>query len=279
MSGAAKDNKEKARALLFWGGAEGLKGRLLVTQKAWVKAYFRGKNGNGLLRQAIELDPELNDAYMGLGIYDYFTDTLSGVQGVLAYLLIHGDKARGLKELQWAIDKGGHARVEAMMFLVEIYTSEENTPDKALPIARKLRKEFPQSAVMHLTEITVLYAMKKWPEMMEEAEVFLERSEKGIPYYTSDGIRPARYCLGVGALYGRHDAALAGAYMNQLLKSVDSSRWVTYAYLRRGQIHDLEGDRQSALRDYQTVLSRADFWGSQKEAESYIKTPLHWEKG
>ena len=79
---------------------------------------------------------------MGLGIYDYFTDTLSGVQAVLAYLLIHGDKARGLQELQTAIDKSEHARVEAEMFLIEIYTSEENTPEKALPLAPRFTKNF-----------------------------------------------------------------------------------------------------------------------------------------
>ena len=181
-----------------------------------MNAYFLGRRGNALLRKAIEFDPKLYDAYMGLGIYDYFTDTLPGVQGVLAALLIHGDKHRGLKELQWAIDKGNHARIEAMMFLIEIYTSEENTPDKALPLAEALRKEFPQSYVMHLTEATVLYQMKKWPEMVKEAQSLLEKSQSGVPYYSSEGVRPARYLLGLGALYGRHDLTLANAYMNQL---------------------------------------------------------------
>lgn len=267
----APNNKVKAKALLYWGGAEGLKGRWLVAQQQWVKAYFRGKAGNRLLREAVDRDPKLYDAYLGLGIYDYFTDTLPGVQGVLAYLLIHGDKARGLKELQWAIDKGEHSRVEAKMFLIEIYTSEENMPEKALPPALSLHEEYPQSSPMHLAYISVLYQMKKWPEMMTQAQLFLDRSEKEVPYYTRDGIRPARYCLGVGALYGRHDLDLASAYMNQILQTIDSSRWVSYAYLRRGQIEDLRGDHESALRDYRTVLSRPDFWGSHKEAQTYIK--------
>jgi len=271
MSEASPDKKVKARACLYWGGAEGLKGRWLVTQTSWVQAYFRGKSGNHLLREAIAMDPELYDAYLGLGIYDYFTDTLPGVQGVLAYLFIHGDKERGLLELQRAIDKGEHARVEALMFLIEIYTSEENTPDKALPLALALHKEFPKSPAMHLTYFSVLYQMKKWPEMMDEAQIFLDRSEREVPYYRKEGIRPARYCLGVGALDGRHDLDLAYAYMSQILETIDSSRWVTYAYLRRGQIYDLRADRESALRDYRTVMSRPDFWGSHKEAQIYLK--------
>jgi len=274
LANSAPDKKTKALAYLYWGGAEGLKGRWLVTQKVWVQAYFRGKSGNHLLRQAVELDPKLYDAYMGLGIYDYFTDTLPGVQGVLAYLFIHGDKERGLKELQWAIDKGEHARVEAMMFLIEIYMAEEKTPEKALPLATTLRKEFPQSPFMYLTQITVLYQMKKWPEMMKEAQTYLELSERETPYFTTEGIKPARYCLGVGALYGRHDLTLADAYMSQLLATVDENRWVTYAFLRRGQIHDLRGEREKALEDYQKVLARPDLWGSHQEAQTYTKKPF-----
>ena len=40
------------------------------------------RDADHYLRQAIDLDPDLYDAYLGLGIYDYFTDTLPGVQGV-----------------------------------------------------------------------------------------------------------------------------------------------------------------------------------------------------
>jgi len=157
------------------------------------------------------------------------------------------------------------------MFLIEIYTSEENTPAKALPIALALHREFPQSSVMHLAFCSVLYQMKRWAEMKKEAQLFLDRSENEVPYYTRDGIRPARYCLGVGALYGRHDLDLAYAYMSQILKTQDASRWVSYAFLRRGQIEDLRGDRETALRDYRTVLSRQNFWGSHEEAQTYIK--------
>jgi tetratricopeptide (TPR) repeat protein len=276
MSAGAPNNKVKARALLYEGGAEGLKGRWLVAQKQWVKAYFCGRAGNRMLREAVDRDPKLYDAYLGLGIYDYFTDTLPGVQGVLAYLLIHGNKRRGLDELQWAIDKGDHSRIEAMMFLIEIYTSEENTPDKALPLARALHQEFPLSSPMHLTLISVLYQMKKWTEMMTEAQLFMDHSEQEVPWYTHSGITPARYCLGVGALYGRRDLDLASAYMGQILKTVDASRWVSYAYLRRGQIEDIRGKREAALRDYRTVLSRPDFWGSHKEAQNYIKEPFRF---
>jgi tetratricopeptide (TPR) repeat protein len=270
------DNRKiQSRALLYWGGAEGLRGRWLVTQHQWVPAYFAGKRGARYLRRAVHDDPTQYDAYMGLGIYDYFTDTLSGVQAALAALLIHGDKARGLRELQIAIDKSKHARVEAMTFLIEIYDAEENTPAKALPLARALHKEFPQSPAMHLILMSTLYIMKDWEGMLPEANEILEKSEKEVPWYTQTTILPAQYCIGVGLLFGKHDLNGAFDQMEKILSGkIDENRWVTFALLRQGQIYDLRGERDKAMINYRQVLSRLDTWGTHTEAAQYLKEPF-----
>ncbi len=272
---STEDRQVKARALLYWGGAEGLRGRWLVTQHQWVSAYFAGKRGARYLRRAVDYDPTLYDAYMGLGIYDYFTDTMSGVQAVLAALLIHGDKARGLQELQLAIDKSEHARIEAMTFLIEIYNAEEKTPAKALPLAQALHQEFPHSPAMHLMLMSTLYVMKQWEPVITEAKEILEKSEKEVPWYTPTTIRPAQYCIGVGLLFGKHDLNGASEWMEKLLAGkMDENRWVTFALLRQGQIYDLRGERAKAMINYRKVLSRLDTWETHKEASQYLKTPF-----
>jgi tetratricopeptide (TPR) repeat protein len=269
------DPQIKAQACLYMGGAQGLKGRWLVTQKQWVKAYFLGKNGHKMLKRALKYDPTLYDAYLGLGIYDYFTDTLGGAQKVLAALLIRGDRQRGLKQLQWAIEKGQHARVEAMMFLIEIYTWEEDTPEKALPLAEALHREFPKSPAMYLAELIEYYELKRWDKVKTTAQDYLERSQQETPYYTRDGVFPAWYCLGIAALWGERDREKCGMYMDRILREDEpTSRWVTFAHLRRGQVYDLQGEREKALKSYKEVLSRPNFWGSHHEARTYLKQPF-----
>ena len=273
----AKDDKTKALASFYWGGAEGLKGRWLVTQKRWIGAYRLGKRGHRLLQKSLEYDPTLYDAYLGLGIYDYYTDTLPGIQKVLASLLIRGDKKRGLRELQIAIDKGTHARVEAMIFLVEIYTTEERMPEKALPITEDLVKEFPQSPAMQLARVMTRYTMKDWEPMMKDAADFLKKSKEETPYFVKPGVLPARYCLGIGEFFGRHNIDAAEKEMDEILSiqgDQDTSRWVTYALLRKAQIYDLRGDRPKAMVFYRKVISRSDLWGSQDEAQKYLRTPF-----
>ena len=275
---SSDDDKTQAMALLYWGGAEGLRGRWLVTKRQWVSAYFAGKRGAHYLREAIDKDPTLYDADMGLGIYDYFTDTMSGVQAVLAALLIHGDRVRGLKELQIAIEKAPHARVEAQTFLIEIYNAEEKMPAKALPIAQALHKEFPQSPAMHLMLLSTLYVMKDWDAMLPVAREILEKSEKETPWYTSKTTNAARYCVGVGLLFGKHDLDGAQEQFQKILAGkIDENRWDTFALLREGQILDLRGERDKAMVNYRQVLSRLDTWESHKEASAYLKEPFRWK--
>ncbi|MFA5974621.1 MAG: tetratricopeptide repeat protein [Elusimicrobiota bacterium] len=266
----ARTPAEKGYACLYWGGAEGLKGRWQVTQKQWVKAYFSGKHGASLLKRSLAYDPTLYDAYLGLGIYDYYTDTFGGLVGALSALLIHGDKTRGMRELQLAIDKSRHARVEAMFFLMEIYT-EENQSEQALSLAQALYQEFPASPAMHLAKIMVLYEMKRWGPMTQEAKDYLKKSETETPWYQRQGVQPALYCIGVGLLWGKNDLDGALRCFNEILaQGMDSSRWVTFALLRRGQIFDLRGQREEALQDYRQVGSRPNFWGSHPEARRYL---------
>jgi len=268
--------KEIASIYLYWGGAEGLRGRWLVTQKHWVKAYFSGRAGFLKLKKAVRLDPSQYDAYMGIGIYDYFSDTLSGVVGALSAILVRGDRKRGIATLEQATLRSEHARVEAMIFLAEIYTFEEKQPEKALPLLRQLRQEYPDSPLMHLAEITTLFQMKQWDAVARESQIFLEKSQDETPYYVKTGVAPALYCLGISEWWGQHDPARALKRFEQILANTpkqDPNRWISFALLRRAQIRDLKGQRAEALEDYRAVLARPNLWGTHREANTYVKTP------
>jgi hypothetical protein len=271
-----EDAAQAAMVYLYWGGAEGLRGRWLVTQKKWLKAYFAGRDGDRMLKKALKLDPKLYDAYMGLGIYDYFSDTLSGFVAALSAVFVRGDRHRGIQELNLAIEKGKRARVESMVFLAEIYTFEENTPAEALSIVSKLRQEFPNSPLMHLMQITALYQMKKWPDVERESQILLSKAENETPWYTHRDVSPAVYCLGVAELLGKKDLEGALKRFNRLIdqaKADDPSRWLSFAHLRRAQIYDVQGKRDAAVADYKFVLDRPEIWGSHTEAAAGLKEP------
>jgi hypothetical protein len=262
-----------AEAHLYWGGAQGLKGRWLVTQKEWMKAYSAGKEGHNHLEKALTLDPSLHDADLGLGIYDYYTDVLPGFMGALSKFIMRGNRRRGIQELETAIHKGPHSRVEAMVFLIEIYGNEEHQPAKALPLAHQLRLEFPQSAAMQIGEILVLNELRRWKEAETQAQDLLDKATQKKNYYGEKDADTGRYLVGLAALMGDHDLKKCRAMMNPLIEKAaqSPSRWITFAFLRRGQSYDANRERAKAKADYERVLSRADVWNSHAEARHFLE--------
>ena len=270
------NKRRSAEAHLYWGGAQGLQGRWLVTQSQWMKAYSAGKEGHKHLKKALDIDPSLHDANLGLGIYDYYTDILPGFMGALSKLVMRGDRKRGMQELHAAMEKGGHSRVEASIFLIEIYSHEEKQPEKALALAEQLRQEFPQSPAMNLSVILMLNQLRRWTEMGKEAEDFLKKAEAQTPFYTQKEAIPGRYFAGLAAFMGRRDFHRARELLNPLIQEAPNSRsrWITFALLRRGQSYDAQGERAKAKADYRKVLARPDVWKSHEDAKRYLEKPF-----
>ena len=94
-----KKHPGDANAYLCLGGMYGLRARLAVLQHHWIKAYFDGKKAISNTRRALKIDPELYDAYLGLGMYEYYSGTLPGVIKILAKFLLSGDAQKGIEML------------------------------------------------------------------------------------------------------------------------------------------------------------------------------------
>jgi len=66
-----------------------------------------------------------------------------------------------------------------MMFLIEIYTWEEHTPAKALPLSQQLHREYPKSPAMYLAEIMDHYELKQWDDVANLAQDYLAKITSG----------------------------------------------------------------------------------------------------
>ena len=119
-------------AYFFMGSAYGIEGRWYAVQRRWFKAYTHGNKGRKLLKKSVALNPGIYDAYLGLGIFDYFTDALPGVLKIPALLFIHGDRKRGIEEVRLALEKGRFLSIESRLFLLEILSRHEKDYKAAL---------------------------------------------------------------------------------------------------------------------------------------------------
>jgi tetratricopeptide (TPR) repeat protein len=140
--------QDVARNYLYQGMAYALRARLEGLRDRDLPTARAGKKMRSLLLKSLELDPNLTDAYLGVGIYNYFVDTLSAIVKILSFFigLPGGSRVRGLQQLQMAAEKGDLARAEAKFYLAKDYSRpNERQYARSLELFQQLAREYPHN--------------------------------------------------------------------------------------------------------------------------------------
>jgi hypothetical protein len=161
-----------ARNLLYEGLGYALRARLDGLHDRDLPTARSGKKMRTLLLQALQQDPSLTDAYLGLGIYNYFVDTLSSIVKFLSIFigLPGGSRTEGLRQLQLCADKGELDRSEAKFYLGKDFSrNSERQFDKSLHLFGELQQEFPNNPL--------------WPMLIGSLHFRIDQPKKGEEIY------------------------------------------------------------------------------------------------
>ncbi len=122
------ENPNDMEALYCLGGAYGNTGRAYVLNGQWWKGFWKGKKGFKIMKKVVEKDPDYYDAYLGLGIYHYFTATLPKIAKAISFLLggPEGDKEKGIREFELVRDSSTLLTIEARKILLRVFRWENN---------------------------------------------------------------------------------------------------------------------------------------------------------
>lgn len=148
----AEDNihsrRNVARNYLYEGMAYALDARLAGLRARDLPTARAGKKMRALLLTALHLDPNLTDAYAGLGLYNYFVDTLPTIVKMLRFLigLPGGNRELGLQQMEKAATSGEYTRAEAKFYLAKDYTRRNEMQfSKALGLFEQLTASYPRN--------------------------------------------------------------------------------------------------------------------------------------
>ena len=277
-----KKHPGDANAYLAVGGIYGLRARLAVMQHRWFKAYFDGKKAISHTRKASKLDPELYDAYLGLGMYEYYTGTLPGVVKLLAKLVMRGDAQKGLEYLNLCKEKGFFNALGAKLLLIEIYTqpgSKYANTSLAVKWSRELRAAYPVHPQMHFVEIVSLYEDKKYEESRRESLAYFKAINDGVPVYRRRYLPRVLTAIATTYLVEKKydEAADYFAKAAATIKddpSAHPARWAVWAIVRLANVYDLMGARGKAVVMYKEAKTYKDEWGFSEFIDNYLKKPF-----
>ncbi|HBB66962.1 MAG: hypothetical protein A2X28_04895 [Elusimicrobia bacterium GWA2_56_46] len=277
-----KKHPADANAYMCLGGMYGLRARLALMQHRWLKAYFDGKKAISNTRKSLKVDPELYDSYLGLGMYEYYAGTLSGVIKVLAKLLMGGNAAQGVEYIKVCKEKGYFNALAAELLLIEIYTEPGNRfkdTKTAVKWSEELVKLYPMHPQMQFVLIVSLFEDKRYLESRKESLEYLKRLQEGVPGYRKRYL--PRVLSAIGSTYlveKNYDAA--SDYFHKSYATIKDNpevhpaRWAVWALVKAGNILDLKGERAKAVELYKEARAYKDEWGFWEYIDRYIKKPF-----
>lgn len=137
----------------YLGAAYGFRARTFVAQKNYFSALGNARRGVKHLKKAQALDPGLEDAGLGLGMFEYYITRAPALARPLALLALGlwGDRKHGLELLARVAERGGAARMEARSTLSAIYASEsEGRWPEAEALLGPLVERFPGNPLYRL---------------------------------------------------------------------------------------------------------------------------------
>jgi hypothetical protein len=146
----AKNDSAEMRLYAGLGGA--LKARYYGLQGDHIAAARAGVRARQEFLRAKQLDPQMTDADMGLGLYNYFVDTLSAAAKVVRFFmgLPGGDKQEGIRQLESAMNAGGITAVEARFYLARNLRTYDQQYARAQTIVEPLAQRYPRNPIFVL---------------------------------------------------------------------------------------------------------------------------------
>jgi predicted negative regulator of RcsB-dependent stress response len=102
--------------------------------------------------RAFKLDPELADAEFGLGLYNYYADTLSAMAKLLSFFMgiPGGNKQEGIRQLEHDIAEGVLTPAAARFYLALNLHRYDQRYEKALGVLGPLVEKYPSNPLFQL---------------------------------------------------------------------------------------------------------------------------------
>ena len=138
----------------YAGMGDALAARLYGLRNEGRNTARAGVRARAHLLRAMAMNAELADADLGLGLYNYYVDTLSAAARVLRFFMgiPGGSKKEGIRQLQVAIEEGVLVSPEARFYLAINLHNYDQQYERALEIIGPLVEKYPSNALFQLAQ-------------------------------------------------------------------------------------------------------------------------------
>ena len=252
---------DSAEAWFYTGAAYAVRVQWRVLRDEKLSAARDGKRILRALERSLALDPALDDAYFGMGMYKYYADVAPAAARFLRALMFlpGGDRKVGLEQMLRTRSRGKLLQGEAEYQLHIIDLWYENQTARALEILRSLREHYPGNPLF-LAETARIQdeyqhdmtaSLASWRVLLAAAR----EQRANLP-----GLAEARARLAIADLLDRlHQTDQAVEQLEAVVAARPQAPFgaLPLAYLRLGDAQDRLGDRAAAVQSYRSAAALA----------------------
>lgn len=208
----------------------------------YLDAAWASKRSESFLKKALEINPEMYDAYLGLGLYNYAVGQIPGAfRWALKLAGISGDVETGIYYIKLAADKGNYSKVEAQYYYSQIISEAYNDLKSSSFYLTNLVKKFPENILFNYS----LGSLRIKERELNEAEKILRKVLRKNDERFIHTISFSNFLL-ADVFYKRNEFDSAVLYYTKFLKVTPDKDYTGIAAYRLGISYEVLGDRDSA---------------------------------
>ncbi|MBC8345989.1 MAG: hypothetical protein ISR82_05820 [Candidatus Marinimicrobia bacterium] len=261
--------------MLYMGTAKGLDARILLGQKQWLPTLYAAFQGFRIIQKAFEKDPYLTDAYLPIGIVEYYAG-LSNVlvQAGAEMFGLDASREEGIRKIEVAATQSQWAWTEAMSILSFIYQFSDINNARGLEVSRTLFETYPKNFDFHVHYVESLLRNGKLTLAKKELNRLNQRLPKLTPRQQKWFTSYLNYVWGhYYFLLGENNKALG--FITQCIDLYDAEldAILANAYLLQGQIHDNKHQRREAISAYKNCIKLDNHAHAIILAKQYLDEP------
>ena len=257
-------NPNDVDALYARGWARALKCTYqAMVQRAYGSGFRLAMQAKDDHVRVLQLDPDYMDAKLVVGVYDYVVGALPlPFKLLIGFAGITGSKSKGLEMLTDDGNRGVVTNIEART-TIALFLRRESRYKEAIEVVRGLKSQYPRDYLFCLEDANLRKdAGEGMGAVTAYREILAANAKPG--YFFSARMELAYFGLGDALRGQRHYGEAAQAYEQAAWTQNVGPELKIRSLLAAGECHDLNGERQLAVKDYQAAIdngpntSRAD---------------------
>jgi len=263
-------NPNDVDALYARGATRALQSTYIgLADKAWFAALRIAVAARHDNERVLELDPNYVDAKLVVGTHNYVMGSLPwGVKVAVALVGLSGTKEKGLQYLRELGQSDGENAVDAKVVL-SLFLRREHQYDEARGLMEELATRFPRNYLFSLEVANLMRDSGRWDDAAADYRKIWQNGRDGK--YGTLHYELAAWGLGE-LLRSRKDyAGAAAAYELTNEVSNPDPETLQKANLVAGEMYDLLGKRDMAVRKYQVVVAENSGTPLAEEARRFMR--------